>query len=132
MKVISSRAHTIIGLVVGIVLILAPWIFQFSNVKSAKTSAIILGAIAALSELTTTSPISPMKIIPMRAHLGMDVILGLVLGLSPWLFGFSDKSLNVWLPHLIVGILIILYALMTRTNDAIVKRPIANPARHSN
>ena len=125
MRIISSKVHTIIGLVVGVALIVAPWLFQFSDVNAAKWSAIIIGIIGALSELTSTSPSSPLKLVPMRAHLAMDVVLGIVLALSPWLFGFSDEKTNAWLPHLIVGILIIAYALMTRPDDAArVSRPV--------
>ena len=128
MRVISSKVHTIIGLVVGVALIVAPWLFQFSDVKAAKWSAIIIGIVGVLSELTSTSPSSPMKLVPMRAHLGLDVVLGLVLALSPWLFGFSGEKLNAWLPHLIVGILIIGYALMTRPDDAVVPNRPAHEA----
>ena len=117
--------HTIIGLVRGAALIVAPWLFQFSDVKAAKWAAIIIGIVGVLSELTSTSPSSPLRLVPMRAHLGMDVGLGIVLALSPWLFGFSDEKTNAWLPHLIVGLLIIAYALMTRPDDAArVRRPV--------
>lgn len=114
MRVIPSRVHTIIGLVVGVALIVAPWLFGFSDIGAAKWSAIIVGIIGILSELTSTSPVSPIKLVPMPVHLGMDVVLGIVLALTPWLFGFADEKLNAWLPHVIVGILIIVYALMTR------------------
>src|SRR5699024_11314831 len=105
MRVISSKVHTIIGLVVGVALIVAPWLFQFSDVKAAKWSAIIIGIVGVLSELTSTSPSSPMKLVPMRVHLGMDVVLGRILALSPWLCGFSDEKLNARLRHLMVRML---------------------------
>src|SRR5699024_11573556 len=110
------------------IFIVAPWLFQFSDVKAAKWAAIIIGIVGVLSELTSTSPSSPMKLVPMRVHLGMDVVLGLILALSPWLFGISDEKLNAWLPHLIVGILIIGYALMTRPDDAVVPNRPAHEA----
>lgn len=121
MKVLSSKTHTIIGLVVGVALIAAPWIFQFDEVEPAKWVAIVIGAFSILSELTSTSPSSPLKLVPMRIHLAMDVVAGIVLALSPWIFGFADEDANAWVPHLIVGILLIGYALMTRTDDAVVR-----------
>jgi hypothetical protein len=50
------------------------------------------------------------RIVPMSLHLNMDILLGLVLAASPWLFGFKDE---VYLPHLIMGVLAILSGIMT-------------------
>lgn len=114
---ISSRVHTIIGLVVGVVLLIAPYLFGFSSVAAATATAQIIGVLVIISELISTSPYSPLKLVPMRAHLVIDVILGIILAVSPWLFAFADNPANVWVPHLVVGILTIGYALMTSTAD---------------
>jgi hypothetical protein len=53
--------------------------------------------------------------------------MGAFLALSPWLFGFNDKGTNAWVPHLIVGLLIIGYALATRTNT---EEPRATTAKN--
>jgi hypothetical protein len=118
MKVISSRTHTYIGLVVGVLLIVAPWIFGFGDEGAPKWVAIAVGAFIIVNELITTSPASPMKVVPMRTHLALDVVTGLFLAASPWLFQFADLDANAWVPHLVVGILIIGYALMTDPADA--------------
>lgn len=118
MKLINSRVHTIIGLVVGAALLVAPWLFGFADEGGAAvTVPIAVGIFIILSELTTTSAASPIKLVPMRVHIIVDVLTGLFLALSPWLFMFNDEPVNAWLPHVIVGILIVGYALMTRTND---------------
>jgi hypothetical protein len=31
------------------------------------------------------------KTIPMKTHLNIDLISGLLLAVSPWVFGFSDR-----------------------------------------
>lgn len=113
MKMLSSRVHTIIGLVVGVALLVAPWLFGFSDNIAASTTAWVIGVFVILSELITTSELSPLKLVPMRVHIFIDYATGAVLALSPWLFGFADAPLNAWLPHVLVGILIIGYALMT-------------------
>lgn len=130
--VIPGRIHTFIGLVVGVVLIVAPWIFGFADVAAAMWTAIIIGVVILLSELTTTSPVSPLKLVPMRIHIWADVVVGLVLAVSPWLFGFADHAANVWVPHLVVGIVVIGYALITRTDaDPAVAttRPVESSSR---
>ena len=116
MKFINSRVHTIIGLVVGAALLVAPWLFAFADQGGAAVMVpLIVGAFIIISELTTTSEASPFKLIPMKAHIVVDVITGLFLALSPWLLGFSNLEANAWVPHLIVGILVAGYALVTNT-----------------
>jgi hypothetical protein len=118
MKLLSPRAHTIIGFIVGVLLLFAPNIFAFTDVGGAATAIPrILGVIVILSELSVRGSFSGLGFVPMSMHLAMDVILGAFLAASPWLFGFSDRGTNAWLPHLIVGLLIIGYVPMTRTNE---------------
>lgn len=114
MRFISAKAHTIIGLIVGIVLLLAPYLFGFDGDQTATSVTTSIGVFIILSELITTSRISPLKLIPMRIHLVIDYLTGALLALSPWLFGFAAV---VWLPHMIVGILTIGYALYTNPED---------------
>jgi hypothetical protein len=129
MKFISPRAHTIIGFIVGIALVFAPNIFGFSDVGGASVAVPrIIGILVILSELTVRGSFSGMGMVPMSAHLFMDVIMGAILALSPWLFGFSDQGTNAWLPHLVVGLLIIGYVPMTRTNEEEARVHHAHPA----
>jgi hypothetical protein len=118
MKFLSSKAHTIIGLVVGVVLIFASSIFGFTDNTPASMVALWVGIFIVLNELITTSPVSPLKLVPMKIHLILDVATGLFLAVSPWLFNFADMDQpNQWVPHLIVGIMVMGYALVTSTSD---------------
>jgi hypothetical protein len=129
MKLFSPRTHTIIGFIVGIALIFAPNIFGFNDVGGAAvTIPRIVGIIVMLSELIVRGSFSGMGFVPMSMHLAMDVIIGAFLALSPWLFGFSDQGTNAWLPHLVVGLLIIGYVPMTRTNEEESRAHNAHPA----
>lgn len=42
---------------------------------------------------------------------GMDLLSGILLAASPWLFGFAD---DIWWPHVLFGLIEIGAALMTR------------------
>jgi hypothetical protein len=129
MKLFSPKTHTIIGFIVGIALILAPNIFGFNDVGGAAvTIPRIIGVVVMLSELIVRGSFSGMGFVPMSMHLAMDVIIGAFLALSPWLFGFSDQGTNAWLPHLIVGLLIIGYVPITRTNEEENRVHHAHPA----
>lgn len=102
--------------VAGIALIAAPWIFGFSDIDNdvAKIVPIVLGIVIILQSLITDYELSIANILPLRAHLGLDMLGGLILALSPFIFGFTDEDANAWLPHIIVGIFLIVYALLTR------------------
>lgn len=113
MKFLSSKVHTIIGLVVGVALLFAPALFGFSEYETAAMIPMVVGVFIIVNELITTSSLSPLKLVPMKIHIMLDCVTGAFLALSPWLFGFADEPTNVWLPHVIVGILTIGYALMT-------------------
>lgn len=113
MRFLSMKVHTIIGLVVGVVLLLAPSIFGLGSNQAATTVPIIVGIFIIVNELITTSPLSPLKLVPMRIHLLIDYVTGLFLALSPWLFGFMGADTNMWLPHVVVGLLVVIYALLT-------------------
>lgn len=118
MKFLSPRVHTIIGFVVGLALVAAPEIFGFSDVGGAAEAVPrIIGAVILLSELTVKGSFSGFGFMPMKLHIMMDVAVGALLALSPWLFGFADEDANAWAPHLVVGILVVGYALVTRTNE---------------
>jgi hypothetical protein len=113
MRFLSVKTHTIIGLIFGILLLFVPGLLGFSDNAAATAIAQVVGIFVILSELVTTSQFSPLKLVPMRVHLILDYITGIFLVISPWLFGFADTPANEWIPHLIVGILVIGYALVT-------------------
>lgn len=118
MGLITSKAHTIIGLVVGVVLVLAPFLFGFSENEAATMVPIIVGIFIVLNELITTSPVSPIKLVPMKVHIVLDVLTGAFLAVSPWLFNFMDSENPAqWVPHLAVGLMVMGYALLTTTAD---------------
>jgi hypothetical protein len=46
----------------------------------------------------------------MQAHLLIEIVSGLFLAASPWIFGFASM---VFVPHLLFGVLVIMIGLMT-------------------
>ena len=112
MKVISTKVHGVLDYLVGIILIAAPWLLNFYRGGAESWVPIILGIGTVLYSLFTNYEYSMSKVIPMRVHLTLDVISGIFLALSPWLFNFDEF---VYLPHVIIGILEIGVGLMTET-----------------
>lgn len=107
---ISTRAHGTLDYLMGVILLLAPFIFGFATGEAEMWIPIILGASVIVYSLITAYERGVASIITMQTHLWLDGLSGLFLALSPWIFGFADV---VYLPHLIFGIAEILAALMT-------------------
>lgn len=110
MKFISTKTHGILDYAVGLLLILSPWIFGFYRGGAESWVPIILGAGTILYSLITNYELSATKTISMKTHLTLDLLAGVFLAASPWLFGFAEF---VFLPHLLIGIGEIGAALMT-------------------
>ena len=114
MKLIPTKIHGILDYVVGIALILAPWIFGFSMVGGAAVYIPqILGVGLILYSVFTKYELGIFKLIPMPVHLTFDFIASAFLALSPWLFGFSDQAWNAWVPHVLVGVVVIIVVLVS-------------------
>jgi hypothetical protein len=109
---IPTRIHGAIDYLTGLALIMAPFVLGFADNGPAQWVPMILGAAILVMSLMTDYELSLAKLIPMRAHLGVDAAGGLLLAASPWLFGFADQ---VFWPHLIIGVFEIAVALTTNT-----------------
>jgi hypothetical protein len=99
----------------GLLLIVAPALLGFYRGGAESWVPIILGAGVLLYSLFTRYELGLIKAIPMSTHLTLDFVGGVVLAVSPWLFGFADL---IWAPHLILGLLEIGAALMTQLHPA--------------
>jgi hypothetical protein len=111
MRVIPTRVHGMMDYLIGVLLIAAPWLFNFDRGGAETWVPVLLGASVILYSLFTDYELGAMRRISMPTHLMLDLGGGVLLAISPWLFGFSDY---VWQPHLIVGLLEIGTSLMTR------------------
>lgn len=112
MRFIATKTHGFLDYLVGILLIAAPWIFGFDPGAPEGIVPIALGIMALVYSIVTNYEMGMIKLLPMKTHLMLDVLSGILLAASPWLFGFADR---VYLPHLVIGLFEIFAGLMTRT-----------------
>ncbi len=111
MNILSTRAHGIIDYLTGALLILAPYLFGFSTGGIEQLLPQILGLAILGMSLITRYELSAAKIIPLGVHLTVDFVGGLLLAVSPWLFGFAEI---IWWPHLLIGLMEIVVAVITQ------------------
>lgn len=112
MKPITSRTHGLLDYIVGVVLIIAPFLLGFANDGPAMWVPIILGAGVILYSLLTHYEYGMVAAIPLPFHLVLDALGGVFLAASPWIFGFAEY---IWVPHVLFGLLEIGVAALTRT-----------------
>jgi hypothetical protein len=117
-KFIPAYGHGIFDYVGGILLLLAPNLFGFSEYGGAAvTVPRVLGVAILGMQALSMNRVGLLKVISMSLHLMIDYVAGIGLAASPWLFGFADAPTNVWLPHVVVGLTILVVALLTRTKS---------------
>lgn len=120
MGYLSTRMHGLADYGVGVLLILAPYIFGFATGGIEQLLPMLLGLGVIVYSMLTRYEWGLLPIIGMPAHLALDIGGGLLLAVSPWLFGFADI---VWAPHLIVGLIEIGTAAATSRHPEQIQTP---------
>ena len=119
LRFITTKVHGALDYIVAIALLLAPMIFGFQEVGGAAVAIpMVLGAGLFLYSLFTNYEWGVFKVLNMRYHLIVDVIASTLLLLSPFIFGFINQAPNAWVPHVAVGITVILVVLCSKTAPA--------------
>lgn len=122
MRFIPTRIHGMMDYAIGLLLIAAPWLFGFARGGAETWIPVLLGAGALLYSMMTNYELGMARVISMPTHLMLDAGSGLFLAVSPWLFGFASW---VWAPHLVLGLIEVGAALMTKK----VPAPQTSPRR---
>ena len=112
---IDTRTHGILDYATGALLLAAPYLFGFATGGIEQWLPQLLGATTIAMSLFTDYELSISRAIPLRVHLGMDMVSGALLAVSPWLFGFAGL---IWWPHLLVGLVEIVVPMLTRRTPA--------------
>ena len=99
----------------GLLLIAAPVLFGFTDAGAAAVAIpVALGVMILLQSLITNYELSVLNLLPLVMHLAADVVGGVVLATTPFLIGFADEGVHAWLPHVVVGLGLILSGLLTQ------------------
>ncbi|MGH7218161.1 MAG: SPW repeat domain-containing protein [Candidatus Microsaccharimonas sp.] len=116
---IPTRVHGALDYIVGIALIIAPWLFGFMEVGGpAVVIPMVLGVGLIVYSLFTKYEWGLVKVLGMPYHLIIDVIAAVFLAASPFIFGFHTEAPNAWVPHVVVGIAVILVVIFSQRQPA--------------
>ena len=80
MRFIPTRFHGFLDYIVGVALIAAPWIFQFSEHTAATVVPVVLGVGLIVYSLLTDYELGVVRVLPMWVHNLLDIVAGVVHG----------------------------------------------------
>jgi hypothetical protein len=118
MRVIPTRVHAVFDYGLGLFLIISPVLFDFARGGAATWIPVTFGVAMVGYSLLTDYERGIVRRVPMPLHLALDVIGGVFVSVSPWLFDFADY---VWAVHVLSGGLAVVLALTTWRTPAVTK-----------
>jgi hypothetical protein len=108
---ITSKTHASIDYFTALMFIAIPWVFNFARFGGPATITFVVAGISLIAySFLTHYELGVIRIFSFRFHLWLDIGCGVILMASPWLYHFNEM---VYLPHVIVGSVFIVIALLT-------------------
>ena len=114
MRVIPTSAHGVIDYTTAFTLLVAPKLWRLDEVPASAASFYLAGATLTATSLITDYELSAANVLPMRAHLSLDLASGAALAASPFILGFRQSGPRYWLSHVAIGVSEIITAAMTK------------------
>jgi hypothetical protein len=112
MRFIATRVHGVADYFTALVIGALPWWSGNYRGGAETWIPVAVGSVILLLAAITDFAPSVVPIVPMSAHLGVEVMSGLLLASAPWLFRFADLGFK---SYLVLGALEVGLALSTRT-----------------
>jgi hypothetical protein len=108
---ISTAFSGVISYILSLTLIASPWLFNLVDVSSAALlMPIYIGWLQLIMTIFADTEVGFVKQFPIQMHLVLDVVMGFILMVSPWLYTFSSKNGGTafWPALLLGGLLVFL------------------------
>jgi hypothetical protein len=113
-RVIPTKAHGAVDMATGPALIAAPTLLKMNGNTGATIPPRVVGTAATVYALLTDYEFGVKRVLPMRAHLALDVLAGVALAATPFVTRASKRGLRHWLPHAVIGANEVFLALTTK------------------
>ncbi len=120
---LSTTFYGVLKYIVSLTLIASPWLFGLVDVSSAALFLpIYFGWLQLIMAIFSDNKAGIIKQFPIQTNMVIDVVMGFVLMVSPWLYTFSSKAF--W-PELLLGGLLFCLGIFTK------KSPFLTRPHHS-
>jgi hypothetical protein len=116
---IPTAVYGVLNYLLSFTLIASPWLFGVADVSSAALlMPIYMGWLQFIMAVFVDNETGFVKQFPMQIHLVIDVLMGFILMVSPWLYTFSSKAF--W-PELLLGGLLFCLGIFTKKSPFLTK-----------
>ena len=117
---IPTAFYGVLNYIIAFTLIASPWLFGLKDVSSAAfLMPLYIGWLQLIMAIFVNNETGFVKQFPMRIHLALDVAMGFILAVSPWLYTFSTKAF--W-PELLIGGLLFFLGIFTKKSPFTTER----------
>jgi hypothetical protein len=110
---IPLAVHVLLEYGAGILTILAPFLLSFDD-DAAKIVAVLIGAGIIVLAVVSDAPTGLARTLPAASHVVIDYVLGLLLIVAPFVFGFSGDDTAATAYFLALGVAYVVLAVLTR------------------
>jgi len=109
---ISTKLHSLFDYAGGVVITASPWLFGFYQIGGAALFLpLVFGGLLCIMVIFTKHEGGLIKVFPLQLHLLLDMFVGFVLLVSPFLYKFYPF---VVLPHVLMGLFLMGSGIFTR------------------
>jgi hypothetical protein len=120
---ISTAVYGVLNYIVALTLIASPWLFGLVHVSSAALFLpLYIGWLQLIMAIFSKNETGFIKQFPLTIHHVLDVLMGFIILVSPWLYTFASKA---FLPQVILGGLLMVLGLFTKNS------PFTTDNRHN-
>jgi len=100
----AKKSLDTINLILGVLLLISPWVLGFSAVAAATWTAVILGVVIAADSIWALVQQRD------KAPEWVDLVLGVLAFISPWALGFSGVAAAAWTAWILGLVIVVLTA----------------------
>ena len=114
-RFVPTRVHGAMDYPMALLTMASPWLFGFRRGGMETWVPVAVGGMSLLTNAMSDHELGLKKMVPMRLHATLDLMNGAMLAASPWLFGFSKRTM---MPHLVLGVLDVISGVTVQTRPS--------------
>src|SRR5580698_11411419 len=115
---ISPSFYGFFKYILSLTLIASPWLFNLVNISSAALLIpMYFGWLQLITTIFVDTPFSPIRQFPIQMNCVVDVVMGFILMVSPWLYSFATANsghAGAFWPELCFGGLLIILGVFNK------------------
>ena len=113
---VSLSLHVLIEYGVAVLMIVAPFLFSF-DAAAAELASVLVGAWILVLAVLTDAPTGIARSLPVASHVVLDYVIGLLLIVLPFVFGFAGDDNAATAYFIALGVGYVVLAVLTRYRE---------------